>query len=175
MTMQADTAREMVYDEPELTEQLLTNLVDQTQTMVGDIRRLVHGLRPPALDDVGLFGALDLLVSSFSVPESHTTICLPATEPSLSAAMEVAIYRIVQEGLTNVNRHAGASNATVILEIDNDRLVLSIVDDGVGMPEQPVRGVGLHSMHERAEELGGTLNIQANSPTGSRIVARSSI
>ena len=172
MTMQADTARELVYDDPQLTEQLLANLVDQTQTMVDDIRRLVHGLRPPALDDVGLLGALELLVGSFSVPDLLTTIRLPAKEPVLTAAMEVAIYRIVQEGLTNVRKHARADNAAVTLDIDDERLILSIVDDGVGMPDQPIHGVGLHSMRERAEELGGTLNIHPNSPTGSCIVAR---
>ena len=124
MTMQADTARELVYDDPQLTEQLLAEFVNQTQAMVSEIRRIVHGLRPPALDDVGLYGALELLVNGFSVPTLQTSVQLPATRPTLSAAMEVAVYRIVQEALTNISKHAHAHTATVTLEAEDDRLIL---------------------------------------------------
>ena len=172
MTMQADTARELVYDDPELTEQLLTNFVEQTQIMVADVRRIVHGLRPPALDDVGLFGALELLVNSFSMPGLRTSIRLPATKPTLSAATEVAIYRIVQEGLTNVSKHAQAQSAVVALESDDRNLTLSIEDDGIGLSDEQNDGMGLHNMRERAEELGGALSLRSNAPTGSRIVVR---
>jgi len=171
MTMQADTARELVYDDPEMAEQLLTRFVDQTQEMVTEIRRIVHGLRPPALDDVGLYGALELLVNGFSVPTLQTFIQLPATRPSLSAALEVAVYRIVQEALTNISKHAHGQSATVLLDAEDDQLILIICDDGVGLPSQPDMGMGLHSMRERAEELGGTLTVGPNSPAGSCIVA----
>lgn len=175
LTMQADTAREMVYANPEFTEELLAKFVDQTQAMVTEVRRIVHGLRPPALDDVGLYGALELLVNSFATPTLQTTIQLPESQPTLSAALEVAIYRIVQEALTNISKHAHARTATVALEADDLLLVLSICDDGVGLPSQPDiqsdRGMGLHSMRERAEELGGTLAVRPNRPTGSCIVA----
>ncbi len=171
MTMQADTARELVYDDPEMAEQLLTKFVDQTQEMVTEIRRIVHGLRPPALDDVGLYGALELLVNGFSVPTLQTSIQLPATRPPLSAALEVAVYRIVQEALTNISKHAHAQSATVSLDAEDDRLILNICDDGVGLPSQPDMGLGLHSMRERAEELGGTLTVGPNSLAGSCIVA----
>ena len=172
MTMQADTARELVYDDPQLAEQLLAEFVNQTQAMVSEIRRIVHGLRPPALDDVGLYGALELLVNGFSVPTLQTAVQLPATRPILSAAMEVAVYRIVQEALTNISKHAYAHTATVTLEAEDDRLILTICDDGVGLPSQPEMGMGLHSMRERAEELGGTLTVRANTPTGSCIFAQ---
>ena len=139
--------------------------------MVSEIRRIVHGLRPPALDDVGLYGALELLVNGFSVPTLQTAVQLPATRLALSAAMEVAVYRIVQEALTNISKHAHAHTATVTLEVEDDRLILSICDDGVGLPSQPEMGMGLHSMRERAEELGGTLTVRPNTPTGSCIFA----
>ena len=170
--MQADTARELVYDDPEMAEQLLAKFVDQTQAMVIEIRRIVHGLRPPALDDVGLYGAMELLVNSFSMPALQTAIQLPATRPPLSAALEVAVYRIVQEALTNISKHAHAHSATVVLEAEDDRLILVICDDGVGLPSQPDMGMGLHSMRERAEELGGTLTMRPNIPTGSCIFAQ---
>ena len=171
MTMQADTARELMYDDPSAAERLLADLADQTQAMVTDIRRLVHGLRPPALDDVGLFGALELLVGSFGKPGLRTDIRLPESEPAMSAAMEVAIYRIVQEGLTNITKHARADYATVTLKTSSDGVVVSITDNGDGMPEFRQAGVGLHSMRERAEELGGTLTTRANKPTGTIVVA----
>ncbi len=172
MTMLAETARELVYDDPTKAEQLLTNLVDQTQSMVIDIRRLVHGLRPPALDDVGLYGALDLLVGGFANPYQQTQIHLPDIEVALSAAMEVAIYRIVQEALTNVSKHAQADRTEVALSIRDDGVTLTVCDNGSGMPDTPGAGVGLQSMRERAEELGGTFSVRPNEPTGTCIIVR---
>ncbi|RME48967.1 MAG: sensor histidine kinase [Chloroflexi bacterium] len=172
LTMQADTARETVYENPAFAEELLAEFVDQTQAMVTEVRRIVHGLRPPALDDVGLYGALELLVNGFATPALQTAIRLPETQPALSAALEVAIYRIVQEALTNISKHAHARTATVVLEADDPQLVLSICDDGVGIPAQPDLGLGLHSMRERAEELGGVLTVRSNTPKGSCIIAR---
>ena len=172
LTMQADTAREMVYEKPEFTEKLLAQLVDEAQAMVTEVRRIVHGLRPPALDDVGLYGALELLVNGFATPALQTAIHLPETQPTLSAALEVAIYRIVQEALTNISKHARARTTTVALEAGDHLLVLSICDDGVGIPAQPDMGMGLHSMRERAEELGGILTVRPNTPKGSCVTAR---
>ncbi len=105
-------------------------------------------------------------------PHCRRPIQLPATRPTLSAALEVAVYRIVQEALTNISKHAHAHSATVTLEAEDDRLILTICDDGVGLPSQPEMGMGLHSMRERAEELGGTLTVRPNTPTGSCIFAQ---
>lgn len=171
LTMQADTAREMVYENPAFAEELLAEFVDEAQAMVAEVRRIVHGLRPPALDDVGLYGALELLVHSFATPGLQTAIHLPETQPALSAALEVAIYRIVQEALTNISKHARARTTTVALEAGDHLLVLSICDDGVGIPAQPDMGMGQHSMRERAEELGGILTVRPNTPKGSCIIA----
>jgi signal transduction histidine kinase len=102
----------------------------------------------------------------------QTSVHLPAARPILSAALEVAVYRIVQEALTNISKHARAHTAMVTLEAENDRLILTICDDGVGLPSQPEMGMGLHSMRERAEELGGTLAVRPNTPAGSCIVAQ---
>ena len=172
MTMQADTARELIYDNPEMTEKLLLKLVEQTQETVQEVRRIVHGLRPPALDDMGLFGALELLISGFAHPGMKTAVSLPTTEPKLSAALEVAIYRITQEALTNISKHAEAGETAVTLKVHPLELSLSICDNGVGLPQVPTGGLGLPSMRERAEELGGVLNFKSNNPTGCCVMAQ---
>jgi len=172
LTMQADTAREMVYENPEFAQELLAKFVDQTQAMVTEVRRIVHGLRPPALDDVGLYGALELLVDSFATPGLQTAIHLPDMQPVLPAALEVAIYRIVQEALTNVSKHAHARTAAVSLGFDAAHLLLTICDDGDGAPAQPGAGMGRQNMRQRAEELGGVLTFRPNTPKGHCVVAR---
>ncbi|PLS82771.1 MAG: hypothetical protein CYG60_23590, partial [Actinobacteria bacterium] len=93
--------------------------------------------------------------------------------PPLPAAVEVAAYRIVQEALTNVTRHARAGACSVRLTCCKGQpLTVEITDDGVGPPERSLGGVGLHSMRERAAELGGTYEISPASPSGTRVLAR---
>jgi signal transduction histidine kinase len=97
----------------------------------------------------------------------------PKQLPPLSAAMEVACYRIAQEAITNVSRHAKASHCRVNLTVDESRgtLLLEVTDDGVGMPDDRLAGVGMTSMRERAEELGGTLTVERNPEGGTRVLA----
>jgi len=98
----------------------------------------------------------------------------PEELPPLPAAVEVACYRIAQEALTNVVRHAHAKTCRVRVSVDRDVGVLEvkITDDGAGMPEERVAGVGLSSMRERAEELGGTLEVEPGPEGGTRVLAR---
>ena len=98
----------------------------------------------------------------------------PGNMPTLPAAVEVACYRIVQEAITNVARHSRAKACRVRLSVDRGAGVLEveITDDGVGMPEDRVAGVGLSSMRERAEELGGTLAVEPRRESGTRVLAR---
>jgi signal transduction histidine kinase len=184
MTMQADTARELLHDDPQAAEALLARLADQAQATVAEVRRIVHGLRPPALDDMGLYGALEVLANGFVTPGLHVTLELPGARPASSApagapvgapigaAVEVAVYRIAQEALTNIAKHARAQAATVTLTVTATELALTICDDGVGMTNRTGAGLGLHSMRARAEELGGTLAIRPNTPTGCCVVTR---
>ena len=95
----------------------------------------------------------------------------PEDLPNLSAAVEVAVYRISQEALTNVARHARATTCVVRLAV-NDDVTLEIADDGVGIPAGRSAGVGLSSMHERAEEVGGTCTVEALPGGGTRVLAR---
>ena len=90
----------------------------------------------------------------------------------LPAAVEVAVYRIAQEALTNISRHARAQTATLALWFEGDSLRLEVTDDGVGLPPEPEPGLGLTSMRDRAEGIGGTLTILPNRPRGTCITAR---
>jgi two-component system, NarL family, sensor kinase len=95
----------------------------------------------------------------------------PEDLPNLPAAVEVAVYRITQEALTNVARHARARTCLVQLAVDRD-VLLEIVDDGVGIPTERSAGVGLSSMHERASELGGSCTVEAVPEDGTRVLVR---
>jgi signal transduction histidine kinase len=94
---------------------------------------------------------------------------VPDHLPNLPAAVEVAVYRITQEALTNVARHARARSCVVRLVVDED-VALEIVDDGVGIPEERSAGVGLSSMHERASELGGSCVIRSVPNGGTQVL-----
>ena len=96
----------------------------------------------------------------------------PEDLPSLPAAVEVAVYRITWEALTNVARHARARTCVVRLAVNKDDVVLEIVDDGVGIPEERSAGVGLTSMHERASELGGSCVVQSFPKGGTQVLVR---
>jgi signal transduction histidine kinase len=168
---QADSARDMIPTDPPGAAQLLESSIEQAQAALADIRRLVYGLRPPALDELGLVGALEQ--STHQHPQASITIQAPAPIPSLPAAVEVAAYRIVQEALKNAIEHGKARNCIVCLMLGggsvSGSLCLKIQDDGLGLPEVVTPGVGLASMRERAEELGGTFKIHPRRISGAEI------
>lgn len=172
MTMQADTARDLLPDDPAAADRLLAQLTDQAQATVAEVRRIVHGLRPPALDELGLFEALAVLAEGFATPDLRVTVRLPSQRPTLPAAVEVAVYRIAQEALTNVRRHAGAGSVVLLLWVEPGELGLTVSDDGIGLTPQIEYGLGLLSMRERAQEIGGVLTVQPAEPRGTCITAR---
>ncbi|HEY1389282.1 MAG TPA: ATP-binding protein, partial [Ktedonobacterales bacterium] len=144
------------------------------QTAVSDIRRLVYGLRPPALDDLGLVGALADQAAQYSASGLRVALTAPDPFPPLPAAVEVACYRIAQEALMNVARHAQARSAMLTLAPDESgrMMTLEVVDDGCGLPAQRHAGVGLASMRERAAELGGTCVVETAAGGGVKVYAR---
>ena len=173
LSMKAEAARDLLPLNPARSEALLEDITAQTQEAVTDVRRLVYGLRPPALDDLGLLGALRTQAAHGDHNGLRVTIDAPGELPPLPAAVEVAAYRIVQEALTNVARHAGASNCVVRFAPDEARSVLrlEVIDDGRGMAEDRSAGVGLHSMRERAEELGGSCVVESLPARGTSVRA----
>ncbi len=172
LTMKAEAARDLLSIDPATTETLLGEIIQQTQASVADIRRLVYALRPPALDDLGLLGALRAHTAQHNHGNLRVSIDAPENLEPLPAAVEVAAYRIAQEALANVVRHSGARSCSVRIELHEDTLVLEVIDDGCGIPEERKAGVGLTSMRERAAELGGSFNVERLSAGGTRVVAR---
>ena len=168
LTLKLDAARNLIERAPESAAGLLAELKTQTQTAVADIRRLVYELRPPALDELGLVGALREQVAQYRWDELCVVVDAPERLPALPAAVEVAAYRIALEALTNVVRHADARNCAISLGLSGG-LSLDIRDDGRGLPDEHRAGVGLHSMRERAAELGGSCEI-ASAPGGGTCV-----
>lgn len=178
-TLQLDVVLDLLSEEnSQIATQRVEELKGQTQQMVTDIRRLVYELRPPALDELGLLEALQSHIAQMSGINGLQILITsnPDPLPSLPAAIEVALYRIVLEGITNVTRHAQAQNCTVrfqLIEVNQrSELILTIHDDGIGLPENVRSGVGLTSMRERAEELGGIFEIMPNHPTGTKLTTK---
>ncbi|TYB61017.1 sensor histidine kinase [Nonomuraea sp. PA05] len=146
MAMSINAARQSVRSSPESADLLLAELRAGMDAVSGDIRQLVYGLRPPALDELGLAGAVAELAG--------TPVEVSGGLDGLPAAVEVAAYRIVQEALTNARKHSGAATITIALR-RAETLRITVTDDGSGIPGDARAGVGLGSMRERAAELGG--------------------
>ena len=128
---------------------------------VAEVRRIVEGLRPPALDDLGLFGALTELGHELSGGTGlELAVELPGQAPPMPAAVEAAAYRIAQEALTNVVRHADASRCRVSGSVSGGALMLEVSDDGRGGAGVG-GGIGMHTMHERAREIGGQVDVRS--------------
>ena len=131
----------------------------------------MYELRPPALDDLGLVGATRETATQHGTNGLRVSVHAPETLPPLPAAVEVAAYRIAQEALNNVARHAEARECLVRLVIEDETLRLEIEDDGRGIGEGRGQGVGLHSMRERAAELGGSFGVETVPDGGTRVYA----
>ncbi|TXL58006.1 sensor histidine kinase [Aeromicrobium terrae] len=152
-----DAARNQLGDDPAAADALLERLRADTTAAIGEVRRIVEGLRPPALDELGLLGAVRQHASTLHADGGEplrVTISAPEVLPDLPAMAEVTAYRIVVEALTNVARHAAATRADVEIGVAGSDLRLSVRDDGRGGDWRP--GVGMSSMRERAEQAGGT-------------------
>jgi signal transduction histidine kinase len=171
-TLALDAIADRIDTDPEAARALLGSLKHDSQKLVADIRRVVHELRPPALDELGLAGALVAHVAQMDGTGSVAVRVRtePDPLPELSAAVEVAAYRIALEAVTNVLRHARADRCMVTLTATDLDLRLRIVDDGVGLPVVPRPGVGLRSMRERTEELGGTFSATDAQDGGTQVM-----
>lgn len=167
--LRAGTVRTLIPPELAAAQAGVLELQSEIHAAIGDIRRLVHELRPPALDELGLGGALRSLAAQYRSADGLQVILdAPEQVPPLPAAVEVAAYRIAQEALANVVRHAHARTCQVRFRLA-DGLHLEIQDDGIGLPAVRQAGVGLRSMRERAEELGGTCAVETVSGSGARV------
>jgi signal transduction histidine kinase len=174
--------QQLVQHDPRAAGSLIEELIAQNQGVMGEIRRLVYDLRPPALDELGLVEAVrDQVIMLSQAPDLGPQLQVrvegpPGGLPPLPAAIEVAAYRIALEAITNVVRHAHAGLCVAKFSIQDvspaSLLDLEICDDGLGLPENYRSGVGLTSMHARAEEVGGTCQVKSLPAGGTRVLAR---
>ncbi len=172
VALKAEAARRLVATDAALAATLMAELRTQTTAAINDIRRLVHDLRPPTLDGLGLVAALreQAVALARRADGAPIQVDVDADDPlpQLSAAAEVAAYRIATEALTNVSRHSAASLATVTLRADPTALILTIRDNGTSAADWAA-GVGLTSIRERAQELGGACQVGPG-PDGGQVL-----
>jgi signal transduction histidine kinase len=186
LALQADVLRTLIPRDPAAAAAAVVELRGEIRAAIADIRRVAYDLRPPALDELGLVAAIQQRAARYSVDgaaegqhaapdRAHQTVQVvveaPEDLPPLPAAVEVAAYRIVEEALTNVVRHAQAQHCLVRLAVADD-LCLEVCDDGIGVAAPRGAGVGLHSMRERAAELGGTWTLEPRPGGGTRVRVR---
>jgi signal transduction histidine kinase len=152
------------------TAQRLEDRVGQT---VQSVRRISADLRPMMLDDLGLVAALEALVARVAEHSGLTCRLVAADDLQVDAALATPLYRIAQESLNNVVKHAQATGATVSLAQDGDSgLVLKVEDDGKGMTEadqRKLKSFGLLGMRERVHAIGGVLDIVSR-PMGGTVI-----
>ncbi len=172
LALSADALTGLIEQDPVRARLKSQELYAAIRHSVGDIRRLAHELRPPTLDEFGLVAALQERTQQFSAGNMQVKLEAAVNLPPLPAAVEVATYRVAQEALMNVVRHAVARHCVIRLICATENsptsksatsLTLEISDDGQGLPANHTglwSGVGLRSMREQAEELGGTLTIE---------------
>jgi len=168
--LRLEAARNAMPRSPERVMAALDAAIEEQGDVIITIRRIVHDLRPPALDDLGLARAVEQLAERVDGGGCTVTVTADLPHP-LTAAVEVAAFRIAAEGLANARRHSDAAEIEVRLMSETDRLIVAIDDDGHGIRTSSLPGLGLASMRERAEELGGTFDIDSAPGAGTRITA----
>ena len=166
----------MVDNDPARAKTELDDIAAGMKGHVQEVRALSHDLRPLALDQLGLAGAVEQQVARFSQESGIPTSFSRSGEAALNTFAEVTVFRVVQEGLTNVQKHSNASRTEVSLEAEGSGLRATIRDDGRGFdprqeaPRSSSQGMGLLSMRERAELLGGSLSVESLPNGGCEVV-----
>jgi signal transduction histidine kinase len=149
--------------------QLLSESNQLIERISTEIRTISHLLHPPLLDEAGLEAALRIYIEGFSQRSKLAAdLQVPEDLPRLSRDLEISIFRIVQECLTNIHKHAGAKSVFISILRNADGIALSVVDDGKGLAEGYSFGVGLRGMEERVRQLRGSFKISSN-PRGTTV------
>lgn len=179
ITLTAQAARTHLERTPQRVEPLLERLQDTASAALSEMRALIAQLRPPALNDQGLVSALRQLIAQFSQRDGLRIDLRVSGDERLAHGMEPALYRIVQEALNNIVKHAHACCVQIVLDCQPQQVRLTVADDGQGfVPAQvapshteamPAQHLGLHTMHERANEIGGSLRISSQVGRGTSI------
>ncbi|CCG03679.1 sensor histidine kinase [Blastococcus saxobsidens] len=168
LAMQLGALRPLLHADPAAAADRLLRLQDAAASALETVRRVSHGLRPPALDELGLAGALRQLAESLGL---RVSVVAPDA-PRPPAAVEVAGYLIAAEALHNVARHAGSPDVEVSVRRTGGDVELRIRDAGTGVEPGRPAGVGLQAMRERADELGGNVVVESVPGRGTTVTAR---
>jgi two-component system NarL family sensor kinase len=154
-----DAIRKSLPEGTPKTAAMIDTMKAGLRESVADVRRVIYELRPPALDELGLVGAIARQATALGHHGNmKLELIAPNDLPRLEPALEVAAYRLTSEALNNAVRHSHANHVTVDITL-NGALRIAVTDDGIGMQPDSVAGIGLSSMRQRAEELGGTFSI----------------
>jgi two-component system sensor histidine kinase UhpB len=169
VTIQAERAAD---GDPELAAEALRRVADAVRDSLDEVRRIARELRPEALDDLGLVNALIALCTRIDAQGSlRVRRELQGKLPPLAPDVELVVYRVAQEALTNALRHSDARSATVTLEADAKTLTLRVADDGKGMPAQlPGSTAGIAGMRERALLVGARLSMRSQPDRGTEVL-----
>jgi signal transduction histidine kinase len=175
MTLTAQAARAQIEKNPARTAAQLERLQETAAAALAEMRALIFQLRPPGLSEQGLVVALQQHVAALGRREGLTVNLEVSGEERYARGAEQAIYRIVQEALNNVVKHAGACRVAIALDLQPDRTTLRVSDDGTGFDPgvlEPSNGrhLGLVSMRERAAELGGQMDLHSRPGQGTEVV-----
>jgi PAS domain S-box-containing protein len=162
---------------PDEVSNALARAIEAVEKSADELRRICRGLRPPLLDDLGLEPAVRLLAQEFEERTGLQVDMETQLDETSPVTMEVALctYRVLQESLNNINRHANARDVDVSLVGGSDELLLSVYDDGKGFDVEALEGdggVGIVGMRERASLVGGIIEIRSAPSQGTRVVLR---
>lgn len=178
IVLKAELCERLIDIDLDKTKEELKKLKEIVRISLKDVRNIIYDLRPMSLDDLGLIPTIERCLSSF---EEETGICIDfktaGNGDNLSPAISLTVYRIVQEAISNVKKHAYADNIIIKLNILGDELKLEINDDGRGFNVQDLKkhkkdinsGFGIISMRERIELLNGTFNVSSRSGFGTKL------
>jgi signal transduction histidine kinase len=167
-------ARDRLDRVPAGVAQPLDYVLRLAEASQAEMRALIFELRPEALETEGLVAALDRQIEAIRARHGIAARITASAEPELPIEVKQALYRIAQEALWNAVKHAQAGRVDVRLEPEGDSVVLEVADDGVGFDPNgsfPAH-LGLRSMHERATEVGGSLEVVGAVGRGTRVIAR---
>jgi signal transduction histidine kinase len=175
MTLTAPAARAQLEKNPQRAAAQLERLQETATAALAEMRALIFQLRPPALRDQGLVAALQQHAQALSRREGLAIALSVVGDDRLARGLEQPLFRIVQEALNNVVKHAGAHTVTVALEFSAERVLVRVSDDGQGFdlaapPSGQGRHLGMISMRERAAEIGGTMELRSMIGGGTEVI-----
>jgi signal transduction histidine kinase len=173
LNLRLRTARKRLERDGHPVADEIEELADLVQASIQDIRRLIYDLRPTALDELGLMPALREYMARYQEEQSlEVALSLPEGDGRLPAPLETALFRVVQEALANVAKHARARRVEIGLTSDGEGVTLRIADDGRGFDPKAPRSnthLGLWSIRERVEQLGGQFEVESSPGRGTTL------